>query len=109
MVETQVFEAAAGSAHTCAVMQGGQVMCWGANSRGQLGDGTTDASNLAVQVRLNASEFLVDGVTVGAGSVHTCAYSSTQKTLCWGSNDHGELGNDNVSNDSSYAVQTHCR
>jgi cysteine-rich repeat protein len=109
VVAGQVREAAAGSAHTCAVMQDGAVMCWGENSRGQLGGGNTSPTNLGVQVRLDASSFLVDAVTAGAGFTHTCAYSGSLKTRCWGSNARGELGNDDLGVESAFAVQTHCR
>ena len=34
----------AGDSHTCAVVTGGGVRCWGANSGGELGDGSTTAS-----------------------------------------------------------------
>ena len=41
---------AAGYQHACAVVAGGGVWCWGANTVGQLGDGTTTSRNLPVRV-----------------------------------------------------------
>src|SRR5206468_222324 len=35
-----VVSLAAGSGHTCAVLYGGEIRCWGENGRGQLGNGS---------------------------------------------------------------------
>jgi alpha-tubulin suppressor-like RCC1 family protein len=40
----KALEIEAGTNHACALIEGGTVMCWGANDRGQLGQGLIDAS-----------------------------------------------------------------
>jgi alpha-tubulin suppressor-like RCC1 family protein len=81
---------AAGNAHTCAIITGGNLQCWGANSSGQLGDGTF------VSVRPQPVNVIglgsgVDRVTLGYG--HTCAVTHSSTAKCWGWNNYGQLGN----------------
>ena len=52
----------AGDVHTCAILPGTRVMCWGDNSVGQLGDGTLTSNPVPVEVRFDADE---DGCTDG--------------------------------------------
>ena len=74
--------------HSCAVMDSGSVECWGANSAGQLGDGTTTARSTAVAVVGLGAEV----VAVTAGPLHTCALTAGGAVKCWGQNVFGQLG-----------------
>jgi alpha-tubulin suppressor-like RCC1 family protein len=85
--------------HTCAVDTRGSIECWGNNSHGQLGNGTTTDSNQPVTVKSQ-----VQFVAVAAGDLHTCAITVTGIILCWGANDRGQLGNGSTV-DSSVPVR----
>ena len=77
--------------HACAVTSAGGLKCWGSNSLGQLGDGTTTSRLAAADVSGLSTGAL--GVTAGAG--HTCAIVGNPgfpKAYCWGSNNLGQLG-----------------
>jgi alpha-tubulin suppressor-like RCC1 family protein len=74
--------------HTCAVNRGGELMCWGWNFYGQLGDGTTVNQSVPARVL-----FLTDGVKhIAVGWGHTCVVTELDMVKCWGLNGSGQLG-----------------
>jgi hypothetical protein len=82
-----VSEIATGGRHTCAVLQSGELRCWGSNDRGQLGTEGPAISRSPTPVKnLQAAGWLV------AGDAHTCAVTS-EATWCWGMGQAGRLGN----------------
>jgi alpha-tubulin suppressor-like RCC1 family protein len=78
----------AGISHTCALMMDNTVKCWGGNSYGQVGDGTT--TNKAIATDVAGLPANVSSIT--AGGYHTCAILNNGVILCWGSNNYGQLG-----------------
>lgn len=78
---------AAGWYHTCGVTRFGEVLCWGNNEDGQLGDGTT--TNRSAPTPVAASGPFRE---VGAGAFHSCATDATDRAYCWGRNIEGQLG-----------------
>jgi hypothetical protein len=78
----------AGESHACALDLNGIVWCWGANSRGQLGNGTTTDSETPTRVNGLPSNVMA----ISAGGLHTCALLPAGGVACWGDNEYGELG-----------------
>ena len=71
----------------CAVGRSGQVYCWGENSYGQLGDGSTRSSSIPIPIR---SERRFDSVSIGINGA--CGLTVNGEVLCWGRNDLGLIG-----------------
>jgi len=90
-----------GTYNTCAVLAGGKLKCWGYNTYGAVGDGSTTERRTPKQV-----EGLTSGVKgVSVGEYHTCAVLTNGKVKCWGYNSDGEIGN-GTSGNEFYTPQT---
>lgn len=85
----------AGVTHTCGLTQTGAAYCWGRNTRGELGDGSTIDRLVPTPVSGGLSFVVItSGVRIlqPITAAHTCGLTTTGATYCWGSNDLGQLG-----------------
>jgi alpha-tubulin suppressor-like RCC1 family protein len=86
---------ASGGDHTCVVVAGRQVRCWGDDQDGDLGDDApTSPSPLPViTVGLVGDPRLLTVTQIGLSDGHSCARLANGEARCWGTNTHFELGN----------------
>ena len=82
----------AGQFHTCALTTSGGVKCWGNNSYGQLGDGSTP-SQVPQPTPVDVVGLGNDALAVTTGGRHSCALTGDGGVVCWGLNALGQLGN----------------
>ena len=88
-----IIQVAAGNVYTCALRASGEVLCWGSNFSGVLGDGTLEAHATPMAV-----EGLADAVEIDANTAQDphetamCARRAMGAVMCWGSGAHGQLG-----------------
>lgn len=88
-----------GAGFSCAVVSGGAVKCWGKNTSGQIGDGTTTQRNLPTAVSG------LSGIkAVAVGTAFACALTNGGGVQCWGENGNGQLG-DGTTTDSNVPLQ----
>src|SRR5678816_220352 len=80
---------AVGELHNCVVLLDGSVACWGDNSMGQLGNGSTDASGIPTPVTVQG---LPSVSSIAAGTYETCAVLGDHTVRCWGSTHAGFPG-----------------
>jgi len=77
-----------GSDFGCANIQGGSVRCWGRNTSGQLGDGTSGNGWFPGTTVTGLSTT----TEVDSGQVHTCTILPDSTARCWGYGFGGQLG-----------------
>ena len=92
-------QVALGSRHSCLLWSDGEIACWGSNSFGQLGIGSTeDIGDEAGE--MGSSMTLVDlpsdrtATQISAGHNTTCAILDNGRLSCWGFGSYGMLGSE---------------
>jgi hypothetical protein len=75
----------------CGLTAAGAAYCWGRNDFGQLGNGTTGVDS-RVPVAVSGG---IAFQSISVGRDHACGLALSGDIHCWGSNQHGQLGNDN--------------
>jgi alpha-tubulin suppressor-like RCC1 family protein len=83
---TTAVSVSSGDSHSCSVLTGGGLRCWGSGGSGELGRGSTNLSAVPV-----APSGIPAVTTVRAAGYRTCA-TAGEALLCWGSRGDGELG-----------------
>ncbi len=96
-VVNNVLKVADGYDHTCALVTGGKVRCWGEASYGQLGYGNTTDLTIASYAAgfVSLGEAATDIV---AGNAFSCALLASGSVRCWGAGANGRLGLGNTLN-----------
>lgn len=87
---------AAGNTGACAIESDGTLFCWGINTRGAIGDGTTDGElciGVSDNCRLTPTKSLSTSVAqVSVGDSYACVRKKDGTLWCFGNNGYGELG-----------------
>ena len=80
-----------GAQHSCAWTADGRLYCWGSNGHHESALGFNGMANvLPTQVPLPGNETVAKA---GAGLFYTCVLTDSSRIYCWGTNEHGQVGN----------------
>lgn len=89
----------AGAQHTLAILEDGTVKAWGANDRGQLGDGTFEDKSTPITV-----SGITNAVQVVSGSNTSAVLLEDGTVKAWGYNYYGQVGNGTIKNNINSPV-----
>ena len=93
--------------HTCAILDDGDLKCWGFGDYGQLGQGNRDnlgdgPGEMGDALAVVDLGFDRSAIQITAGAYHTCALLDNYTVKCWGEGRNGALGQgsrDNIGDD----------
>jgi alpha-tubulin suppressor-like RCC1 family protein len=91
-----VTDLALGNHFACALLNDGEVRCWGAGGAGSLGNGGAASSAVPVAVIDQNNQPIAGAARLAAGAFHACADGGAGTQLhCWGRGIFGQLGSEN--------------
>ena len=96
---------AAGEAHTCAILDNGDLKCWGKGYNGQLGIGGTNDQSSPPSTAINLGSGRT-AIAISAGQAYTCAILDTGDLKCWGRDNEGQLGDGGTTHSSNTYITT---
>jgi|GEM_PF-6191841 len=97
----EVISLSSGWAHSCAIIETGDVYCWGRGNNGQLGDGNSTSRTIPIQATLPANR---TATSLALGMTHTCALLDDGNVTCWGDNSLNKAPSDLAMPSGRYAV-----
>jgi alpha-tubulin suppressor-like RCC1 family protein len=84
---------AAGEQHTCAILEGGAIRCWGLGATGRLGYGNSrNVGDDETPATMGDIELGGKAVGLALGAYHSCALLDNGAVRCWGFGLYGQLG-----------------
>jgi alpha-tubulin suppressor-like RCC1 family protein len=117
--ELTVTAVSVGAESACALLSGGTVQCWGDNTYGELGNGTTTGPDTCCpetgdggvcasppapcSMAPIAVGSITSAIAVSVGTESACALLAGGTVQCWGDNTYGQLG-DGTATSSSIPV-----
>lgn len=94
-ITESIIQLSCGSHHVCALTKAGTVMTWGANKRGQIGDGQLTSTTMPYVVTSLKHRPVV---SISCGENHTIVLTAEGNLYSWGDNSQGQLGLSDTTN-----------
>ncbi|MBN1655424.1 MAG: hypothetical protein JXA30_16785 [Deltaproteobacteria bacterium] len=91
-----------GERHSCALLDNGDLRCWGSLALGHASDDLVSCDGLPCATSPVHVDLADDVLEVKAGYQHTCALVESGAVFCWGQNPVGQVG---ISRETDVSVQ----
>lgn len=93
-----------GQYHFCAIDLAARVWCWGQDAEGQLGNGDASSTDQHAPREATLPPGL-QAVAVSTGWNHSCILDASGTAWCWGADDYGQLGDDELAGSKTLPTQ----